>query len=208
MSDDNPLESIVVDEAHEDAGDLDELVTTAETARKQYHESQNELSRVKSQLSAIVDRIDATYDVPSKPLDQIRSLIERGEYERARDGIREVVSSQRLEFDDSEKRQFAEKFADEWNALVEVVEELRTGLLELQDINGWSRSELVDYLNASHGINKTTTRAVFNALDDAERASSSDPRTMARLLAALNRDLNIEPTTQAVEAIREEAGSR
>lgn len=207
-SDDDPLDEIFVDgDDAGDADDLDALVDDATEAREQYQQSQERLSAVKERLHELLDDVETSIEgVDPDRVATIRTKIERGEYADARDAIRRLARENTLRFDDAEKQQFAQMFADSWNDLVSRVEDVQTALVDLELRNGMDEDDVVSLLNGKHRINKSTTREVFDASERIAKMNPENPDDAARLLAAVNRDLTIEATRDVLEAIQEEAG--
>lgn len=202
-----PLDDVFVD--GEDMDDLDAMVEVADDAREQFQASRERLAAVKERLHELVDEVDAEIeDVDDDRIEEIRGLVENGEYGRARDELRQLVQDNSLRFDDAEKQEFARAFASNWNDLRSRIEEIQQAVVELTLREGWSEDDLIDLLNGKHRINKSTTRDVFAAADSLSKMDPDDPKDAARILAAAKHDLRIEPTAEALRAIQKEAESR
>jgi len=181
---------------------LEELVVSAEENREQFNRARKRLQQVREELRGYIDTLEEEGTIDTSEADRIRRLVEDGSYGQAREAIREAREADTLEFDDEDLDQFARAFRDSYEELEASVESVRNALLELSgDVD---REDMVDFLYGKHSsLNKRDIRGVFEAFDDVER-SGLDHKQMARILSTYNRDLNIEPTVEVLDAIESE----
>lgn len=182
---------------------LEELVETAEKQRQEFNKARKRLQEVRVKLRDAIDTLESEGTIDETEAERIRSLVEDGQYGDAREAIKEARESEELEFTDEEKDQFARRFSDSYAELEAAVEDVRTSLLELG--GDLDREDMVAYLYGKHSaLNKRDIRRVFDAFDAVER-TGLDNRQVARVLAAYESDLKINPTVEVLEAIEETA---
>jgi hypothetical protein len=191
-------------ESNEDAP-LEELMDDAEQTREQFVQARDRLQKVRKQLRQSVEELSSDEVIDQGAADRILALIDDGKYGEAREAIREA-QSERVEFEDAEKESFAVAFETAWGDLESDIEQIRTSLLDLQ--RGIDNDDIVDYLYGKHsGLRKSDIREVFEAFSQVERTGLSTKQA-ARVLAAYNSNLQIRPTTEVLDAIKEEARRR
>jgi len=181
---------------------LEELVVSAEENREQFNRARKRLQQVREELRGYIDTLEEEGTVDKSEADRIRRLVEDGSYGEAREAIREAREADTLEFEDEDLDQFARAFRDSYEEFEASVESVRNALLALSgDVD---REDMIDFLYGKHSsLNKRDIRGVFEAFDDVER-SGLDHKQMARILSTYNRDLNIEPTVEVLDAIEAE----
>jgi hypothetical protein len=181
---------------------LEELVVSAEENREQFNRARKRLQQVREELRGYIDTLEEEGTVDKGEANRIRRLVEDGSYGEAREAIQEAREAETLEFEDEDLDQFARAFRDSYEELEASVESVRNALLALSgDVD---REDMIDFLYGKHSsLNKRDIRGVFEAFDDVE-CSGLDHKQMARILSTYNRDLNIEPTVEVLDAIEAE----
>lgn len=182
---------------------LEDLYEEAESHRETFSEAQQRLTEIKDQLRDIVAGLEDEGVIGGREAGQLRSQITRGEYGEVREAIQRAREGHSIDivFEDGEKQQFADAFADEWASLVANVETVRNEILTLDP---YDRESLVAVLYGKYsGLRKGDIRATLDAIDDVS-STSITPQTMARVLSAYNHDLNITDGREVLEAIQEE----
>lgn len=186
---------------HETDDPLEDLYEDAEAAREQFSSAQKQLRKIKETLREHVDALESEGLIDVSDAEQLHDLVDRGEYGRVRETIREA--RQPLEFDDEEKDRFAERFGEAFDELVEDVEAVRNAILEIE--RGIDRDDMVDLLYGKYStLNKRDIEATFEAIDDVSRTSLS-PTQLARVLQAYDSSLNVRPTADVLEAVKKES---
>ena len=182
---------------------LEDLITEAAEERGKFIEARDRLQEVRARLFEHVDDLYTEGVIDKEERSRLDTLIEDREYERVRDAIREAREGG-LAFDDEDKAQFAAMFGDSWAEMNATAEAVATAMLEFEGA-GMDESDMVDYLYGKHAsLRKGDIQAVFDAFDAVPQGRLST-KEMARLLAAFNREMNIEPTVDVLEAIQAEA---
>lgn len=184
--------------------DVGSLVEEAEQQKEQFNEARERLQEVRSKLRESVGTLYEEGTISDEERERIGSMIDNGDYGKARDAIETAAEGDALAFEDEEKDQFARAFETAWEDLAASVEEIRTALLELRAKNQMDEDDLVDYLYGKHhNLKKGDIRAVMDAFGEIEMAGLSE-RDMARVLAAFNSDLNITTAEDVLAAIDDE----
>lgn len=181
---------------------LEDLYEEAESKREQFSEAQQRLREIKTELRDVVDELES--DIGPGEADRLRKLIDRGQYGQVREAIKQAREghSVQLVFDDEEKQQFADAFAEEWLRLETIVENIRNEVLKFDP---YDREEMIAVLYGKHSsLNKGDIKATLQAIDDVS-ATSINRDSIARILSAFNRELNITTAREVLEAIEEEA---
>lgn len=137
---------------------------------------------------------------------EINSLAREGEIDEALDLIeqhQEEEEEDLLEFSDEEKDVFAEAFQEDFQKLLDNIEQMKESLTNLE--NGASRSDFKQYL---YGANSSRTYdeidKVFSAIDDFSSSGISDKK-IAKVLTAFSSSLTIKQTEKMISEIREKA---
>lgn len=183
--------------------ELDELLVKAEEHSQKFVQERNQLQEVRERLEDMVVSLEESGTFDADDTERVTNLIESGKYGKAREAIQSAREAESLEFDDEEKDKFARRFSESFRDVEADVEEIRTSLLEFG--GDLDREDLVAFLYGKHsGLNKGEIRAVFDAFDRVEDRGLGT-KQMARVLRAYESSLNIEPTVEVLEAIREEA---
>lgn len=187
----------------DEADPLEELVTEAEEQKEQFNEARTRLEEVRERLHTLVNELAEDDVLGAEEAEDIRTLIDAGEYGEARGAIEDARERAELAFDAEEKDVFAHQFEAAWSELRADVERIRTALVEFDD--DLDREDLVDFLYGKYSnLNKGDIRATLDAFDQV-RKTSLDTNQMARVLSAYDYDLQVRPTTEVLEAIEAEA---
>jgi len=188
----------------EGADPLENLYEEAESKREQFTEAQKRLGEIKDELRGIVKELENEGIISGHEAGHLRNRITSGKYGEVREAIQRAREghSIQLSFDGDDKQQFADAFADHWEKLVANVETIRNEVLKFDP---YDREELVAVLYGKYsGLRKGDIRATLEAIDDVG-STSITPKTIARVLAAYNHDLNITDAREVLQAIQEEA---
>lgn len=183
---------------------LEDLYAEAEVQREQFTEAQQRLTQIKEELRGIVQELEDEDVISGHEAGHLRNLITSGNYGEVRESIQRAREghSIQLTFDDEDKQQFADVFADLWEELVANVETIRNEVLKFDP---YDREDLAAVIYGKHsGLRKRDIRATLEAIDDVGDTSTS-PDTIARILSVYNRDLNITDAREILQAIEEEA---
>lgn len=185
--------------------EVDELATKAEEERERFNSARERLQEVRSRLMELGDTLCKNDTITPGELNEVKRNIERGDYGKAREMLLDAVEDEALEFSDDDKNVFANEFAGAWAQMEADIEDVRSALTQFKIEHGLGEEDMVDYLyGANSGLNKGDIRQVFDAFAEV-RSRGLSPRQMARVLAAYEHDLNIEPTVAVLEAIKEQA---
>lgn len=188
------------DQGNGEQGSLEDLLTDAERQAEQFSTARARLLELKEDLRARANDLYQDEQISGEDFDDLIELIDEGEYGEVRERLDEARNP--LEFDDDEKDRFAAAFGESWDVLEASVEQIRSALLELdRDVD---REDMVSLLYGKYsGLRKKDIRRTFEAIDEIE-TTSIDAGTMARVLSAIEPELNITPARDVIEAIQAE----
>ncbi len=147
-------------------------------------------------------------EITEDQADQVNKLAREEEWVEATELLKEYKEQEDEEpldevFEDEEKQLFAERFAESFQELQDLVEEMQTEVERLQD--GATRGDLITYLRGKKSSRtKKEVEAVFSAIDSFQ-AGNTDLSNMAKVLASFTSELNISETEDLLADIQEKA---
>lgn len=203
MSEDDPLDDAFVEE---DEDPLDDLVQDAQEYGEQYSEARKKISQVKEKLRDLISKYEDEEVISRGKADDLREMVDESKYEKVRSQLREAKQGVDLEFDDEEKKAFAEAFQDTVSEIEENMELISTELLSLEDHGFDSNDDLIAFIFGKHSsVRKGDLEKVFDAIDEASNPDGFSRKQKAKLLQAFEPSLNIKPTKKILKLIEEEA---
>jgi len=203
MSDDL-LEEAFVEEDPDEA--VDELIEEAQEQGKQYSEARERISQVKEKLREIIELYEDEEVISMGKAEDLRELVKKSQYNKVRSQLREAKQGVDLDFDDDEKKAFAQGFKAAVEEIETGMEIISTELLALEDHGFDSDDDLISFIYGKHSsIRKSDLEKVFDAVDEASDPSGFTRKQKAKLLQAFESSLNIKPTKKILKKIEQEA---
>jgi len=203
MSDDL-LEEAFVEEDPDEA--VDELIEEAQEQGKQYSEARERISQVKEKLREIIELYEDEEVISMGKAEDLRELVKKSQYNKVRSQLREAKQGVDLDFDDDEKKAFAQGFKAAVEEIETGMEIISTELLALEDHGFDSDDDLISFIYGKHSsIRKSDLEKVFDAVDEASDPSGFTRKQKAKLLQAFEPSLNIKPTKKILKKIEQEA---
>ena len=161
---------------------------------------------MKDKLREIISEYEDEEILSRGKADDLRELVDRGKYEKVRSQLREAKQGVDLEFDEEEKKAFAESFQRTVQEIEDSMELISTELLSLEDHGFDSNEDLIAYIFGKHNsVRKGDLEKVFDAVEEASNPSGFSRKQKAKLLQAFEPSLNIKPTKKILKKIEEEA---
>jgi len=180
---------------------LDEIIEEAQEKSQEFSEAQKKIQKVKTNLR---EQVEALYDkevIKDDERETALSQIDRGQYGRVRDTIKEAKQGVSIDFDDKEKAEFAKSFKSAYDNMEAYVEEIRNELVSLTD--SMDDDDMIAYIYGKHsGMRKRDLRKAFEIIDGF-RSSSVKDEDIARFMASKTSKLTISDCKDIVKSIRE-----
>lgn len=191
MSEEDPLE------------ELFQKVEKAEESGQKLSKRQKRQQEIKQELRDMVDDLEQQEVISESESEAVLKLIEEGKYGRAREEIQEYQERDEFQFSAEEKNLFAEKFESTIHRMDDNIEKMKNSLVKLR-ASDMKESDFISFLFGKHDLRKGDIEKVFHALDDLETSSFSTDEK-ARILSAMEYDLNKGPAKEVLKAIQQEA---
>ena len=195
-----------LDEAFVEEDSLDDLVQEAQEHGKQYSEARKKITQVKEKLRELISRYEEEEVISRGKADDLREMVDESKYEKVRSQLREAKQGVDLDFDDEEKKAFAEGFQEAVSQIEADMEVISTELLSLEDHGFDSNEDLIAYIFGKHNsVRKGDLEKVFSAVDQASNPGGFSRKQKAKLLQTFEPSLNIKPTKDILKKIENEA---
>lgn len=195
-----------LDEAFVEEDSLDDLVQEAQEHGKQYSEARKKISQVKEKLRELISRYEEEEVISRGKADDLREMVDGSKYEKVRSQLREAKQGVDLDFDDEEKKAFAEGFQEAVSQIEADMELISTELLALEDHGFDSNDDLIAYIFGKHNsVRKGDLEKVFSAVEQASKPDGFSRKQKAKLLQTFEPSLNIKPTKTILKKIENEA---
>lgn len=201
MSEEDPLEEAFV----EDEESLDDLVQDAQEYGEQYSQARKKIGQVKEKLRELISTYEEEEIISYENAERLREMVDESKYEKVRSQLREAKQGVDLDFDDEEKKAFAESFRDTVEKIESDMEMISTELLSLEDHGFDSNEDLIAFIYGKHSVRKGDLEKVFSAVEQASNPDGFSRKQKAKLLQAFEPSLNIKPTKKILKKIEEEA---
>lgn len=182
--------------------DIDSLIEETKQKSEEFSQAQKEVQKLKEKLRSTVAQMYDQEEISEGEYEDLKDLIDKGEYGKVRSEINNCLN--KLEFEDEDKQQFADKFGEGFQELEAVVEQIRNTLTALNATGDQDRETVIATIYGKHSsINKSTLRDVFDVVDSIESTGMSDKQT-ARAMSGLKSDLTVSDAEKVISAIKEE----